>query len=157
MYHNSSEPSRSVHAMSETLKLLREGTWAETAQRVRSIPQYTSLRDIRLARVKTDAILSLAQFINTRRLLFAEALSAKILTAGIPLFRPVVVRIGHLTRLAICAMMRRWLCHNAIGCLVHCPLTSMHESKIAFIVPTGTDLPICTSAARESTPYLAAA
>ena len=87
--------------MSETLKLLREGTWAETDQRVRSIPQYTFLCDIRLARVQTDSILSLAQFINTRRLLFAEALSAKILTAGIPLFRPVVVRVGHLTRLVV--------------------------------------------------------
>lgn len=87
--------------MSEPLTILREGTWTETDRRIRLIPQYRCLRDIELARVQTESILSLAQFINTRRLSFAEALAAKVVAAGIPLFRPVVVRIGDLTRLVI--------------------------------------------------------
>src|SRR4051812_22818105 len=81
--------------------LLREATWAETQDKVRLIPQYATLLNIRLTLVRTDAILSLAQFVNSGRLAFTEALYTQMIETGLPLFKPIVVRVGPLTRLVV--------------------------------------------------------
>jgi len=72
-------------------QLLYPVTWPVAESLVRLIPQYRNIDSIELTRVQLVRIKSLARFVRSTRLQFAEAVINQMQAEAVELFRPIAI------------------------------------------------------------------